>query len=501
MIRISLLCEVKHYERNPISLAKLLTIEQKHQSLYVYISAYVNILFDPNILAMKKLKIVFSLLCLGFLTGFIAGCNNDKDDDMMSVASCEGCHINYAHLQAVYTPDTTAPAGGCGGEAPHYEPYDRVYMGGEGYEAFKKSGHYTLGCTACHNGTDNTDDKNLAHSGDFLRHPSAAAEEKCSQCHQQIVEKFATSIHNGMGQMSKVAKRSGLAGYAEFDQLPQHQIEGYNANCATCHGTCGNCHVVRPPLGGGGLANKHNFTKTPDMISVCVTCHSSRGGHAFLGMSPGTSPDAHLSKMNFKCINCHSGEEMHGDGTIVEQRYAYAGLPECEDCHGGLEKSNVYHTLHYDDFDCHICHSQNYNNCGSCHIHGEGARIPSYMSFKIAMNPLPDLKPGYRLALVRRTLAAPDNWEKYGVPQYANFDALPTYNYTTPHNILRWTSRTQTADGKGCSSNCHIRNEGGTLVNKDLYLFHDDLLEWEIGATTPIIVDNKLPESWFQRMN
>ncbi|MFA6402855.1 MAG: hypothetical protein WCX31_14740 [Salinivirgaceae bacterium] len=94
------------------------------------------------------------------------------------VASCEGCHTNYAHLQEVYTPDTAAPAGGCGGEAPHYEPYDRVYMGGDGFEAYKTSGHYAMGCVACHNGTDKTADKQLAHSGNFISHPSAHADTK-----------------------------------------------------------------------------------------------------------------------------------------------------------------------------------------------------------------------------------------------------------------------------------------------------------------------------------
>ncbi|MDT8402186.1 MAG: hypothetical protein RQ743_10860 [Bacteroidales bacterium] len=58
-------------------------------------------------------------------------------------------------------------------------------------------------------------------------------------------------------------------------------------------------------------------------------------------------------------------------------------------------------------------------------------------------------------------------------------------------NILRWTSRTQT-DG-ACYVNYHIRNVGGDLINKELYLFMDDLLEWEVEATGKITVDNALP--------
>ena len=447
---------------------------------------------------MTPLKMIKSSLVAGvmILSLIILGCT--KLSDKQNFGSCEGCHTSYAHLQEVFSPDTVAPAGGCGGEAPHYEPYDRVYMGGNGFEAYKASGHYTIGCVGCHNGKDKTADKTKAHSGDFLAHPSSAYEEKCGSCHKSITDNFNTSIHQGTGQKRKVTMRSGLSGPDDFDQLPAHQIEGYTKNCATCHGTCGTCHVVRPPIGGGGLAKGHSFTKTPDMVTVCVTCHVSRGGHAYMGVASGTQPDVHLKKMGYKCTDCHDGDEMHGDGKKVEQRYAYEKLPTCAECHSGIETKNLFHTMHYDEFNCQVCHSQDYNNCGSCHIHGEGARVPSYLGFKIALNPLPEIKTGFKFALVRRTLAAPDNWVEYGVNTYANFDVLPIYNYTSPHNLLRWTSRTQVASGKSCSSNCHIRNEGGELINKALFLFQDHLLDWEKGATTKLTVDGKLPASWFR---
>lgn len=461
-----------------------------------------------NLLKNLMLKNLLMLAVLAFVFNSCSDNSSDPEPTTKSYASCEGCHTDYAHLQEVYSPDTVAGAGGCGGEAPHYEPYDRVYMGGEGYIAYKQSGHYEIGCVGCHNGVDKTEDKKTAHSGNFIRHPSEAANEKCTPCHQSIVDNYATSIHHGTGQKRKVAMRSGLNGPEEFDQLPAHQIEGYNTNCATCHGTCGNCHVVRPLAGGGGLAMGHQFTKTPDMLNVCVTCHVSRGGHAYLGVGSGTQPDVHLTQMQYKCIDCHNADELHGDGQVVEQRYAYSKLPKCENCHTNIATANSYHNMHYDDFNCHVCHSQDYNNCGQCHIpnpkngdkSGPGAQIPAYMSYKIAANPIPDIKTEFAsdFVLVRRTLAAPENWQEWGVPEYANFEAFPTYNYTSPHNLLRWTSRTEVTQGKSCSSNCHIRNENGVLINKGLFLFHEDLLEWEQGASANIVVDDKLPESWFE---
>jgi thiosulfate/3-mercaptopyruvate sulfurtransferase len=443
-----------------------------------------------------KNTLIKSILLLIILSLTIA-CKEKDDIHGDELSSCETCHTDYALLQKVYSPDTEPPASGCGGDAPYYEPYDRVYMGGDGFADFKSSGHYEIGCTGCHNGDDKSSDKDKAHSGTFISHPSAVAEETCGTCHKEISTNFASSLHNGMGQKRKVAIRSGYSGSDDFDKLPAHQIEGYNKNCATCHGTCGNCHVVRPLIGGGGLAKGHMFTKEPDMVGVCVTCHSSRGGHAYMGVASGTVPDIHLTAKGFKCIDCHEGAELHGDGTKVEQRYAYNKLPECEDCHTGIATKNTYHTMHYESFNCQVCHSQNYNNCGSCHIHGEGARIPSYMDFKIAVNPIPGIKPGYDFSLVRRTLAAPDNWKEYDVAEYSNFNSLPTFNYTTPHNIQRWTDRTKITDGGNCASRCHIRKEGDVLVNKNLYLFLENLNSWELNATSGITVDGKLPSAWF----
>lgn len=447
---------------------------------------------------MKLIKNALSIFIVAVLFFATTNCTQEgtEDTELKEVASCEGCHTNYEHLKEVFSPDTEAPAGGCGGEAPHYEPYDRVYMGGSGYYEFKQSGHYAVGCVGCHNGVDNTKDKDEAHSGDFLAHPSAKYQDKCGGCHKEITDNFTTSIHHGTGQKRKVTMRSGLSGHEEFDKLPEHQIEGYNKNCATCHGTCGNCHIVRPPAGGGGLTNGHSFTKTPDMVSICVTCHVSRGGHAYLGVATGTKPDVHLTNNQYTCMNCHTGDELHGDGEPVEQRYAYSKLPKCENCHSSIAESNKYHTWHYEDFNCQVCHSQDYNNCGSCHVHGDGARIPSYLDFKIARNPIPDIKQDYKFVLVRRAPSAPDTWKEYGVDEYANFEAFPTYNYTSPHNILRWTSRTTVEDGQSCYESCHIREVDGEMINKELYLFDEYLLDWEKEASKDIVVDGHLPTVW-----
>jgi thiosulfate/3-mercaptopyruvate sulfurtransferase len=461
---------------------------------------------------MKGFKIGSSLvILLGILLGAGLACTNytipGKDGGSISANSCEGCHTDYERLIEVHDPDTAPPPGGCGGDAPHYEPYDRVYLGGSGYDDFMASGHYNIGCTNCHGGVGDTGDKYEAHSGDWTGEPSADYADNCGTCHKEITDNFTTSIHNGTGQKRKVAMRHGGSSSADWENLSEEHKAGYNQKCSTCHGTCGNCHITRPALGGGGLAKGHMFNgyeeedEKLNMVNICITCHSSRGGHAFLGEHPDTEPDVH-QQAGFVCLDCHDGHELHGDGEPVEQRYAYSDLPNCENCHGDLSGSNDYHSKHYDDFSCYVCHSQDYNNCGQCHIGGEGALIGHYQDFKLAINPIPDVKSGYNsdVTLVRRTLAWQENWKEYGVEEYANFDVFPTYNYTTPHNILKWTSRTEgDVDGMGCNtSDCHLKVTATDTVNKELYLFKSDLLEWEMQATEWITMDEHIPERWKQ---
>ncbi|MFA7229371.1 MAG: hypothetical protein WC061_10080 [Melioribacteraceae bacterium] len=454
-----------------------------------------------------KNKFLLSALYLLIVAIFISCADKSVEDPgdpvppaAKSVASCEGCHTNYNTLKSNYTPDPPAEGDshGCGGEAPHFEPYDRVYLGGDGYATFKNDIHGKMPCISCHNGVDGTSDKTKAHSGDFIRKPSSQSASKCATCHPDIYLKTKNSLHEqGWGQKSMVVLRSGLSNIPTgFDQLSAVMKNGYDQNCGKCHASCGDCHVNRPSAGGGGLANGHAFTKTPDMRNVCVTCHVSRGGHAYFGQAIGTVPDVHLTNRQYSCLNCHTQNEVHGDGKIYDQRYKMGQLPKCENCHTDLNKSNSYHQAHISTFSCNTCHSQDYNNCGSCHIGGEGARVASYQGFKIGMNPIPDTKP-FKYAVLRQSLMAPDSWDKFGVATLSKFDIRPTYKYATPHNIIRWTTRTQVAAGKQCYEACHvIKNGDGTFRNKQLYLFKSDLQSWEIPATQSITVDGKLPYSW-----
>lgn len=462
---------------------------------------------------MKKNLLLFVASVLSFL--FIIACSEKKNVNQVvtpqaenSVESCVSCHTDYELLKTVYTPDPpVVGGGGCGGDAPHIEPYDRVFMGGDGYTLFKNSTHGRLGCVSCHNGDGSSSEKGVAHSGNFIAKPSHKASEKCGACHASIVNGATNSLHEqGWGQKSMVVLRSGLDNVPTgFDQLSAQMKDGYEHNCASCHASCGDCHVNRPHAGGGGLYKGHSFQKTPDMRDHCTTCHVSRGGHAYFGVAIGTVPDVHLTKAGFTCMNCHNKNEIHGDGNIYDQRYKMPLKPECDDCHANVATANPFHTKHIDTFSCNVCHSQDYNNCGSCHVGAEGARIASHQKFKIGMNPLTETKAKYKFALLRESPMAPDSWDNYGTPILSNFDVRPTYKYTTPHNIIKITTRTGYKDSttgnwvvfSNCTEGCHIsKNSDDTFKNKELYLFDEDLLDWEKAASQGVIVDGKLPSSW-----
>lgn len=491
---------------------------------------------------MNNLFIKFLLLS-ALLIVIAIGCSDKKvtdpptnEESLAKVNSCEGCHTNYEHLKAVHTPeDPPEDTGGCGGAPPFYQPYDRVYLDGDGYSDFKSDIHGKLGCVTCHNGVDGTSDMEVAHSGDFTKEPSHLADEKCASCHASIVARTKNSLHEqGWGQKMSPINRGGFGTDPEdFSKCPESMKEGYQKNCFTCHATCGECHIIRPKIMGGGLEKGHSFIKTPDMVQTCIGCHVSRGGHAYLGVAAGTKPDVHLTKLGYTCMNCHSQNEIHGDGQTHKTRYAMPELPKCENCHTGIANKNNYHIIHMDDFNCQTCHSQDYNNCGSCHISGDdghlskvsggaGARIPSHQKFKIALNPLKSApysvdfngRDNYKLATVRQALSAPDSWDNWGVTTLSNFDVFPTYKYTTPHNILRWTARTDTTvvatatdavSHPACAQACHIvKQNDGTFRNREFYLFNSNpedeiqpsLNDWEVNANKNIVVDGKLPGWW-----
>jgi hypothetical protein len=355
--------------------------------------------------------------------------------------------------------------------------------------AFAGTAHGRLLCQDCHGGDGEADDKRQAHA-DMVRDPSSDAEASCGACHPDIVEANSGSLHRTLqGYETMVEARLG----EDLDDHPA-VVEGMQGACYKCHATCGQCHVSRPESVGGGLTDGHVFQRTPDMLNQCTACHGSRIGEEFRGVHrdeiDGYKGDVHyLASM--RCQSCHGAMEIHG--STAETRHEATEMPKCEDCHGATRNTNEWHLAHWDDLSCQVCHSQDYKSCASCHV-PDGVDEPSWLGFKIGRNPLPDQRRQAYVTL-RHIPVAPDTFAAWGVAELPAFEALPTWKYTSPHNIVLQSERTTVGKDEACGDRCHnspATTDGWFLRQTDLDQ-RPELAE----ANTPFIVPDTPATEWW----
>lgn len=388
--------------------------------------------------------------------------------------------------------------------------------------------HAAIGCTGCHGGSspvdavDDTSAYRAAHAG-MNRDPSTIGSEGCSGglCHGDIVRRNATSIHSNLwGEKAHVALRNG---YESFDACPVDIQDGFTKDCSGCHTTCGQCHVSRPNAAGGGFLEQrvgysHKFIATPSEENVCTACHGSRVSddwNANQDRVKGNTPDVH-NDFGYTCLDCHK-EDFHGNGASdadYMSRYQVHGLPQCVDCHQADRDDNAFHIKHWPNGDagdgadlaCFVCHSQQYNNCNTCHAGNwqheyeadNSGEYRVYAQFKLGRNPYygdaghPHTNSAW--ITVRHVPVSPDAFQRWNLVPWDiqtvfNKQNMETWKYTSPHNIQRWTGRTLVdstwADTSAqlyteltCSDNCHIHDDSDpdhTIVNLALYLTNDDM--------------------------
>ncbi len=357
-------------------------------------------------------------------------------------------------------------------------------------------------CEDCHGGDPTAmGDPEAAHVG-LVKDPSGLGQRGCLPCHETIVKDHALSMHATLqGERKTLATRYGVG---TFEECPAKAREGYNGECTSCHATCGDCHVSRPDSSGKGLIKNHVIGKVPSQKYQCMGCHGARIGDDFMGNDEeGRLPDTHFAR-GMTCMSCHDAAEMHQPAGDAAHRYEAPGLPQCEDCHGNKNKANAYHLMHWNTLSCYTCHSQPYANCQGCHVAGVYKDDEAYQennpfrAFKIGRNPLAGKR--FAFGLLRHAPATPDGFAPWGAEDPPAFDAVSTWKYTSPHSILRWTSRTKVAAGAECGANCHLAGDmGGSQANRGLYLFQADVeAGWplEVGANASVVVDGLLPEGW-----
>jgi thiosulfate/3-mercaptopyruvate sulfurtransferase len=363
------------------------------------------------------------------------------------------------------------------------EPWEKVLIDAA---AFPRTDHGEIPCIDCHGG-DNHQEKEEAHL-DLIARPSEKPQLVCQECHKQEVESHQFSLHTSQQGYWTVLEARGAS-----VQDPAMQ-EMFGNHCASCHTSCGDCHVSQPASVGGGLLESHIFTSDPPMTRTCTACHGSRIGNEFLGKYEDVRADVHFRQGRMTCVECHTGNELHGQpiGSINARpahRYE-SGVesPRCEDCHLSAVRNDEIesHDEHIGTLSCQVCHSVSYINCDGCHVAvSETTNNPffetsdAYMTFQIGRNPIQSEDRPYEYVPLRHVPVDPQSFAHYGEDLLPDFNSQPTWRYATPHNIQRETPQTES-----CNS-CH--------GNAELFLTADKINPEELEANSGVVV-NMIPK-------
>jgi thiosulfate/3-mercaptopyruvate sulfurtransferase len=374
------------------------------------------------------------------------------------------------------------------------EPWEKVLVDDETYP---ETVHGQIACADCHGGDNSAEDKNDAHA-DMIRDPSADPVVGCGECHPDVAEVSATSLHSTLdGYWNAIDERSVPENHPEIEEM-------FGNHCASCHATCGDCHVSQPDSVGSGFIEGHNFNATPSMTRNCTACHGSRVGNEYLGKNSSEDlelrPDVHFRQGRMTCVDCHTSHEMHGqtddcqschDGPEAmevappEHRYDGVQSPRCETCHQTVATGQddvEMHAEHGADLSCQVCHSVAYTSCDNCHVelsaetgNPKFSTDGAYLTFLIGRNPLQTFDRPYDFVPVRHIPIAEDSYSFYGEDLLPNFHDRSTWAYATPHNIQLETPQTASCDS------CH--------GNEDIFLTADKIAPEELEANLDIIVD------------
>ena len=346
------------------------------------------------------------------------------------------------------------------------EPWEKVLVDPD----FLETSHGQIVCTQCHQGQFDAAAKEDAHLAMVAR-PSDDYETICGDCHD-TAQFSPENLHSSQqGYWTSLEARGADLSNPVWEEM-------FGNHCASCHTTCGDCHVSQPTSVGGGFIEGHQFNKTPSLSRNCTACHGSRVGNEYMGKHEDLQADVHFRQYRMTCVDCHTGEQMHDPGAeclqchddqtapkvdYPDHRLDGIQSPSCESCHPDVnpDSDNLYHQMHTETLACQVCHSISYTSCDSCHVSiSETTGKPkfstagSYLTFLIGKNPLQNAHRPYDYVLLRHVPVDPDSFSFYGENLLPNFDALSTWVYATPHNIQLHTPQTESCDS--CHNNAAI---------------------------------------------
>lgn len=359
--------------------------------------------------------------------------------------------------------------------------------------AFFDTTHGKMDCRDCHGGVKFAKTRAEAHEGMEPLPSALYADSVCAPCHEEITDTFATTLHADTRGVSSPEKALVLA-RANPEALDA-VTQGLTNNCNTCHvAGCGDCHVTRPQFNDGGFTQGHVFTKSPNSLNNCMGCHGSRIEKEYTGKGESDKTtlhaDVHWSPNGMQCAECHTYEWIHG-GDVYDARYDAPAAPKCVDCHpqdaafSSIGMHAKHGTPEADTYlQCQVCHSQDYNNCTSCHVALDENEMPYFTtessSFDLNIGRNYDVSESrpWDYIVVRHVPVDDGTFDFYGENALTNMSAAPTWKYATPHSIARVTRQTE----GGCSS-CH--------GNEDIFLTEEDMVGLsadEVKANESVVV-------------
>ena len=311
---------------------------------------------------------------------------------------------------------------------------------------------------------------------------------------KNIEGRFATSLHN-----TRVGKKTYYSADDGFEQLTHVPYD--NLSCKDCHNpavsdwqepVCTDCHLG---------AEDGDYTPPDD--ATCLGCHGRQNAeHNMLA-------DVHRDEYGMLCMDCHTEEEVHGDGNVYESMLELGVFKvSCSDagCHQNVlekpgkgnaagekvsQQAKKFHKKHLDTVDCSACHVESVLACDSCHfdteVAGTGKRfyrkIPQ-TGFKLLLNHHGKVRTASYQSLTWGT--SDTNIEDVG------FYVLAPY---VAHSVTR-------AEGLECND-CHVKIkgksiEGNAALKEYLDTDHITVNQWDEGegmllAPTGII---PVPPDW-----
>ncbi|BCV47807.1 hypothetical protein [Shewanella algae] len=404
--------------------------------------------------------------------------------------SCLNCHSDQAKLQALIKQHQLEK------ESLSVEQQSLQLL----VSQTDMGSHAELGCRDCHSKVDKPGDRTWHPS--VLADPSADGGSVCGDCHgEEMITNFRHSLHFTVNGVAK-----GLM--ERLQQTPERaqlfeQMHNGEEGCASCHATCGQCHVSAPDFAGGGLLNKHAFVATPDPVKTCETCH-------YENAEQHKEQDVHVTKHDMSCIDCHSAQqEFHGrDIKQIPEGRLYSEGPnsnktgpyeqtqkrdiivvKCEDCHQDkvadhteLLSGKASPIDHNAKLKCTACHTQPYSNCFGCH-QDDTLSVGNWQSLKTAETPEQNIKLGLSIANDKNSKLIPlshsagisiDAGVKVDLKDPATKSYwVPFSTHFTAKNPL--ATKQARESGRMCE-NCHNTDE-------DIFLKESDL---RLGETDPV---------------